>query len=67
MSHNLLYNIIPGTIALAIILGGILWFLVDDLRRQAGRAPLRLRWPMSRPYPTSRVQLVAAPRSSTER
>jgi hypothetical protein len=41
VSHNLIHNIIPGAIALAVILGGILWLIVDDVRRQNGRTTSR--------------------------
>ena len=40
MSHNLIYNIIPGVISLAVILGGIFWCIVADIRRQNGKAAL---------------------------
>jgi hypothetical protein len=66
MSHNLINNIIPGAIALAIIVGGIFWLIIDDMRRQDGREPLRLRFRASHPGPVSPVQVVSVRRASTE-
>jgi hypothetical protein len=45
--HNLLYNIIPGAILMGVIVGGLLWCIVADMRAQNGRPPLRLRVPTS--------------------
>jgi hypothetical protein len=67
MSHNLVENIIPGAIALAIIVGGILWCLVDDIRLRSGRPPLRLHLRVSRSQPAPRVQMVPRHRASADR
>lgn len=64
MGHNLIHNIIPGAIALAIILGGIFWLVVDDIRRHSGRSPLRFRLP--RPANSKPARSAAATRVSLD-
>jgi hypothetical protein len=62
--HNLITNIIPGAVALAIVLGGILCCIVADMRAQHGQAPLRLR--LRRPVRNGRRRAVPAARVSLD-
>lgn len=64
--HNLINNIIPGAVALAIILGGILWCIVADMRAQNGQATLRLRLRLHRPVREQRAPAVPAARVSLD-
>jgi len=64
--HNLTNNIIPGAVALAIILGGILWCILADVRAQNGQAPLRLRLRLHRPVHNERSPAVPAARVSLD-
>jgi hypothetical protein len=57
MSHNLINNVIPGLIGLAIILGGIAWCVIADIRAQNGRPPLRLLHSLRRPATPKPVPL----------
>jgi hypothetical protein len=66
MSHNLINNIIPGAIGLAVILGGIAWCIIANSRAQNGRPPLRLRLGARRPATARRVPLAPAPRAQAE-
>ncbi len=62
--HNLITNIIPGAIAFVIIVGGILWLIADDIREQAGKSRLHLRW--RRPASSTPARPVSAARMSLD-
>jgi hypothetical protein len=64
MSHNLINNIIPGAIAFVIIVGGIFWLIAADIREQAGKSPLRLRW--RQPAKSKPARPVTAARASLD-
>jgi hypothetical protein len=64
--HNLITNIIPGAVALAIVLGGILCCIVADMRAQSAQAPLRLRLRLHRLVREQRAPAVPAARVSLD-